>query len=226
MRKANAFTRLLSYFWDQRLETASSAHNEYLEVMLSSGRYRLNTANATYSHEDLYHNFYRAFKRLNFEELELKNALVLGLGLGSVPLMLYKYFGQKSTRFVGVDIDEIVLQLAKKYLPPEVDKNINYRQADAFDFVIDHTKRYDLIAVDVFLDMETPQAFRKPQFLHRLPALLQPDGYLLYNLLTITPQLRAQAETFYKQTFAPIFPGCELIPVSGNRMLVWKKGAL
>jgi hypothetical protein len=72
---------LLSYFFEFHIESAPSEVNPHLYVSLSRGRYQLATASAIYSFEDLYDNFFNAFKQINLDENPIKNVLILGLGL-------------------------------------------------------------------------------------------------------------------------------------------------
>ena len=87
--------KILSYFFEFHIESAPSEINPHLYVSLNRGRYQLSTANAIYSFEDLYDNFFDAFKKVNLDQYPIKNVLVLGLGLGSIPLMLEKNLKKK-----------------------------------------------------------------------------------------------------------------------------------
>lgn len=70
-------------------ETRSEINPE-LKVYLSLGRLKLITGNAIYSYEDKYINFVEAFNFINIKNKSVKGALVLGLGLGSIPYILEK----------------------------------------------------------------------------------------------------------------------------------------
>ena len=87
----------LSYFTEIVLERGSSDPNEDLQLGLKKGRYCLSTPNAIYSFGDLYDNFSKSFQQLDIVEKNIKDVLVLGFGLGSIPFMLEKTFSKKST---------------------------------------------------------------------------------------------------------------------------------
>ncbi|MEO1714970.1 MAG: hypothetical protein AAFU60_16690, partial [Bacteroidota bacterium] len=108
------YQRLLSYVFPIRLEQLRGVHNPHLEVHLSRGRIQLSTANAIYSHEDLYTNYSMSFERMKQHLPAVQSMLILGFGLGSIPHMLENKFHQK-IHYTGVDIDETVLSLAQKY---------------------------------------------------------------------------------------------------------------
>lgn len=217
------YQTLCSYLYEVLLETASSPYNPYLEVVLSRGRVRLNTENITYSYEDLCANYYTAFEQLHVRQRQLANVLVLGFGLGSVPIMLQRNFGQNA-RYVGVDIDAIVLQLAHKYMPKAVAARTTLHCADAYTWVQTHTppnNGYELIAVDIFIGKDTPSPFCSPDFLQSVERLLTPqDGIIVYNALADTPEQKLKAQHFYDTVFSATFAQSFVIPTASNLMLV------
>jgi len=213
----------LSYLWDQKLETAKSSYNPYLEVILSRGRLQLNTSNVTYSFEDLYRTFSDSFQQLNIQPTQFEKVLVLGGGLGSIPTMLEEKFAQEAEYDV-VEIDEVVIELARRHLPTALLETMVFFCDDAFDFVYASVgERYDLITVDVFLDMSTPNKFRSKPFLKQLSKLLKPKGLLLYNTLTIKKHLKQQGKMFYENTFKELFRNSQAFTIEGNLMLVYQK---
>ena len=97
------YKRLLSYFWEQTLETGASEINPTFKVALENGRLKLEVPNAIYSFEDLYTSFSTTFEKLKIHELQLKTVLVLGYGLGSIPFLLKKNF-IKNTSSPGLNL--------------------------------------------------------------------------------------------------------------------------
>ncbi len=222
-KQINKITHLLSYFYNQPLATASSTYNPILELSLSRGRLLLNTDNATYSYGDLYDTFYRPFKQLKFKEKNLQNVLVLGWGLGSIPIMLQKKFNQVATQYDAVEIDAEVIKLNKTYLPASLLSKSHFYCQDAYEFIMESTNKYDLICIDIFLDTVTPNKFRSQPFLEKAKQLLNPKGYLLYNTLTLDATLKKASEAFYKDTFSPTFPSAFIVKTPGNNMLIYQQ---
>lgn len=216
------FRRWLSYIWEQEIQTTSSPFNPYLQVTMSRGRFRLNTENATYSFEDLYDNYFKSFKRYNLKNRKLQNILVLGLGLGSVPVMLANQFRQEQARFLGVDIDEVVIELCRQYIPPKLSKRLTTFCEDAYNFVEKDDMKYDLIAVDVFLDDLTPMKFRSIEFLQNIKKLMRPSSLLFYNTMTVSNNSYLQSYQFFEDRFLPIFPEAEVFQMQSNRMLIFE----
>jgi spermidine synthase len=220
----NKFQLLCSYLYEVVLEKTSSAYNPYLEVVLSQGRLRLNTQNITYSYEDLYANFYTVFQQLDVQKMQLNHVLILGFGLGSIPFMLQRHFEQYNAQYTGVEIDEVIIQLAKKYLPPDVLQNVTLHNADAYQWVQNAqtpAQGYDLLAIDLFIDQDTPPIFYSPAFLQASKALLNRNkGILVYNMLADTPDKKQSAQDFYHSAFKATFDNAFCINTTANLMLV------
>ena len=112
--KQPLWKRLVSYFFEIHIESTSSEFNPHLYVSLYKGRYQLSTANAIYSFEDLYDNFSEAFEEIDLDRLAIQNVLILGFGLGSIPILLEQHFN-KEYHYTGIEIDEIVRICANQF---------------------------------------------------------------------------------------------------------------
>ncbi len=210
--------RLLSYLFEFHIESTSSEYNPHLYVSLKNGRYQLSTANAIYSYGDLYDNFSEAFLQLNLEKRKVKNVLILGFGLGSIPVILEKM--KQTYHYTAVEIDEEVVYLASKYVVPHLQSNLEIICADAFAFMHQNNKQYDMIAVDLFLDDIIPDKFQQQDFLTQLKEALSPNGLLLYNRLNYNDEDLAANKLFFKKTFKQVFKDGRYLEVKGNWMLV------
>lgn len=214
--------KILSYFHEFHIESASSEHNPHLYVCLKQGRYQLCTANAIYSYGDLYNNFSAAFNRIRLDQLNIKKVLILGFGLGSIPIILEQIF-KKKYHYTAVEIDEAVLYLAQKYAMPSITAPIEFVCADAHAYVMQCQQQFDMIAMDVFLDDLVPSAFETDQFLQQIQTLLNPDGVLLYNRLAHSADDIKNAKAFYQNSFQANFKNASYLEVDGNWMLLNRK---
>ena len=215
----------LSHITEIHIESAPSEYNPHLYVSLNQGRYQLCTANVVYSFEDLYDNFGIAFQKIDLDKIPGERVLILGFGLGSIPYILEKKW-HKQYHYTAVEIDESVLYLANKYMMPEMESSIETICADAFAFVMQSREKFDLIAMDVFLDDIIPDDFQNDTFLEHLEKLLNPDGVLLYNRLAHTPTDRHASQRYFSDVFEPRFPKGGYIEVKGNWMLLNDKKVL
>lgn len=223
--KQPLWKRLLSHLFEIHIESTSSDFNPHLYVSLYKGRYQLSTANAIYSFEDLYKNFSAAFQEIDLNRLAIQHVLILGFGLGSIPIILEQQFDKKY-HYTGIEIDEEVLYLANKYALPGIASGIELVCADATHFVKQSTIKYDMITVDLFQDDIIPEQFEQLDFLKNIKSLLAPDGILLYNRLAHNNDDIKQSKSFYKNAFKEIYEKGTYIEVNDNYMLLNRQDIL
>jgi spermidine synthase len=214
-----AWKRLASYLVDMPVEKASTSLNPSLELCLRQGRYYLSTPNAVYSYEDLYDNFSKTFKRLNFTSIPGNDVLLLGFGMASIPIILEKIH-RKNYRYTGVEADAVIAGWAEIYILPNLRSEVEIHLEDAISFVHDCRRQFGLVIVDLFLDEIVPDAAETAGFLKNLQSLLLPGGLLLYNRLADTPAFLEKTNRFYETTFKSAFPEAVFFDLGTNRMLL------
>lgn len=161
------------------------------------GDYQLSTQNAVYSFGCQYHAFNQAFEQLDFDK-PLKSVLVLGGGLGSVCEILQKRYGQEP-KFTLVEYDDIICELARSTLSPEVLKRCKLVNIGAATYVKNCREQFDLIIVDLFQDIIVPDDFLQESFLKQLRSLFAFNCRLLFNMIITTQEAEELALRFYKE---------------------------
>jgi spermidine synthase len=217
--KQPLWRRLLSYIKEIHIETSESEYNPDLYVVMRRGQYQLCTANAIYSYGDLYDNFSKAFKKINLDTLAIENVLILGFGLGSIPIMLEKMF-HKKYHYTAVEIDAEVLRLANVYGVGDLKSSMDFRVMDAYMYVAFCEEKFDMICMDVFLDDTVPDEMESEDFLQNLKDMLTPNGILLFNKLAFHKKDKLEADAFFKKQFKPIFNDATYLDVEGNFILL------
>lgn len=217
--KQPLWRRLLSYIKTVHIETTESEHNPYLRVVLKNGRYQLLTANAIYSYGDLYDNFSRAFEQIDLDGRDIKDVLILGFGLGSIPVMLEKMFNKKYY-YTAVEIDPEILRLANTYVVPDIQSGIEFQLSDACTFAEFSKEKFDMICMDVFLDDQVPTELEHEDFLVNLKKMLKEDGVLLFNKLAYSKKDKKNSEAFFQNHFKRIFTEGVYLDVKGNYILL------
>lgn len=92
----------------------------------------------------------------------VNNILILGLGGGTLAKLLRKKY--PNTKITGVEIDEVMIELGKKYL--DLGKyNVDIKIEDAKTFQL---KKYDLVIVDMYTGDNFPKEFESELFLKKL----------------------------------------------------------
>ena len=149
---------------------------------------------------------------------EVKKALILGLGGGSIANLIGRFWGE--VEIIGVDIDPVIVELGQKYLGmPEVETIIG----DAVE-VIRNTKyeirdtKYDLICLDTYVEDQFPKKLESETFLRNVKGLLAKDGVLVVNRLYYGEK-RKEAELFEKKLLK-IFGKVERVYPEANVMFI------
>ena len=210
--------KILSNFREVTLEETGSKHNPELFVLLYKGRYQLCTQNAIYSYEDKYDNFRTAFDQIKITDKKIDNVLLLGLGLGSIPYMLESIY-EVDTEYVAVEIDEVICQLAEKYVLSDLKSNIQVYPIDALNYFqwYDHT--YDMIAMDIFQSAEVPTEFESLGYFETIKSRLNEGGTILYNRLSNTNE-DVQKNRKFSQDWKSVFPKGGSIDCKNNLIFI------
>ncbi|HNV99839.1 MAG TPA: fused MFS/spermidine synthase [Chitinophagales bacterium] len=217
-KRVTPLRKFLSYGFNISLERVDSPFNGPMEVILADGRCMLNTAHATYSYEEKYTSFSKALRTIAADIPSRKSILMLGLGLGSVPLILQTQYNCQAP-ITCVEIDPAIIRLAKKYYPyPAGLANMTLVQADAVEWVTASTQQFDLVIADVFLDAAVPQSLHSTAFLERLRRLTAPGGILLFSRLLDRQRFERPLWDHLDQ----IFPEATQIDTGGNVVLCFR----
>lgn len=219
--KISLFQKLLSYFYEIPIEKAQSKYSGSLEVTFHRGEWKLSTTQAIYSFGKHYTSYRVAFNQLQIKDFDIKSILILGVGLGSVVRLLDHQKSIKS--IVAVDIDPVVIELAKKYWPKTSTKiKTEFHTADALKWLEKNTKNFDLIISDIFIDIKTPEKVTTHQYLNSLSSILNENGILMYSRLNFKDYNMEENQEF-EQTFMDVFPASFVIPAQYNKMYIHRK---
>jgi len=176
---------LLSYFIPQLLATYSSSHNRDIRVLEEHGQPKLLVNGSPQSGpyiQWLWESAFRAFSFSNYKKIS--SVLVLGVGGGTVINILQKMY--PNVLITAVDIDPVILAVAKQYFHINDRKHVVLVQADANVFVKEaakKSKQYDLIVVDVFFGRIIPDFISSDIFLRELKRLKDKNGSICMNYL-------------------------------------------
>lgn len=170
--------KLLSYFWPIR-KKVSTDYSGNIEILWINGKPFLNAQNATYSFGNLQRILEAAVSDMDFSSV--KNILILGLGGGSIVNSLREKFNHTG-KITCVEIDKKMIGIAKREFSLLRFSNVYIENEDAFDFVKHHNDIFDLIIVDVFIDITVPKKFYTQEFLQNIDKLLSPNSRLVFNM--------------------------------------------
>ena len=214
--------RYFSYLTEMHIESAPSDINPHLYVSVYKGKLQLSTENAIYSYGKNYHNFAKTFAQLDLSNIHEEEVLILGFGLGSIPIILEKSLSTKAY-YTGIELDENVLYLFDKYVGDAIESSIQLICADAQIYAATCQQQYALICSDIFLDNKIPESFYKAEYLANVSRLLEPNGLLIMNTLAMTERDQQQSNTYFEEIFKKEFPKAVKLEVHHNYMLLSHK---
>ena len=211
---------LKSFVNETVLERTSSPYNEELEVWYAFGKKVLNAKSVNYSFGLIDKVFRSALAQLKFERREVKDVLILGLGVGNMVAVLSEY--DPEMRFIGVEIDAEVIRLGRKYFELDSYPNLEIVEADAIAYVADCYQKFDLVIVDLFVDATVPPQAEEAAFFARLDLLLRKPGLLLWNRLALSDEIRQHTDNFTRK-MQQALPGTKSLSAHKNRVLCYEK---
>lgn len=109
-----------------------------------------------------------------------QNALVLGLGGGTIATLLTRRFGPLP--ITGVERDPAVVWLARREFDLDALSHLQIVVDDAFDFVRHCRETYDTICVDLYTAGKMAHGVLGRRFLQDVARLLTPEGEATINL--------------------------------------------
>ncbi|MFD2602995.1 spermidine synthase [Flavobacterium suzhouense] len=180
------FKKLLSYFIPVNIYKKNSAISQKLEVTYNNGQLVLDSKNTNYSYGSLQRILRKGLDYIGFERIRgFNNIIVLGVAGGSVIKTLaeeIKFHG----KITGVEIDPAAIEIANKYFGLDKIENLEIVIDDAFEFVLKTKEKYDLIIIDIFQDTQMPNFLFEEFFIDRINFLLNVNGFILFNTMTLT----------------------------------------
>jgi spermidine synthase len=198
------FLYLFSFLGGWKVDQVESEINGTLFIYYINGKYTLNTINGNYSYGPLHKGFKKAFDKLNVRERPIQKVLVLGFGAGSIVSILHEEY-KLNCHITAIEYDPVILDLGQKYFNTQRFHNLDIHLTDAYDFVLNNDETYDLIAFDVYINVDIPGKFETKEFLHGIKKLLNKNGILVFNKDTHVATMIEQIE-FTENLFKDVFP--------------------
>lgn len=194
------FKKILSFFVTVNLVRKDSHISQKLEVTLNNGKLVLDSKNTNYSYGSLQRILRKGLHYIGFDRIrKFEHILVLGVAGGSVIKTLSEDIKYKG-KITGVEIDPKVIELANTYFGLAEVPNCTIVIEDAFEFVLKTKEKYDLIIIDIFKDAEMPGFLFEEFWINRINQLLNVNGFILFNTMTLTKQHKDRNLT-YKAAF-------------------------
>ena len=146
-----------------------------------------------------------------------KRILIVGLGGGSIPNFLHKHY--PDTHIDVVDIDPVVVEVAKKYFAFREDKTLRVHVADGRAFIEKCREPYDVIFLDAYGAEDIPYALATREFLQAVRKAVTGKGVVVTNLMSRSSNRLYDSMI---RTYIDVFDEVHVVDVrnSGNVILL------
>ncbi len=148
---------------------------------------------------------------------EPRRMLVVGLGGGTLPMFLRKYY--PNATIDAVDIDPEVVDVARKFFGFREDEFMNAHVGDGRRFIEKLRQPYDVIFLDAFGSDSVPARLTTQEFLQAVRRAVAPGGVVVGNLWgrSSNPLYDSMVRT-YQEVFDELF----ILDVrdAGNKILL------
>ena len=175
-------------FWQKDLTYEGESIYNYLQVSEDDKQVSLSTnvlfgVQSVYMKDDtltgLYYDYAMAAPLMvpdkNPDSMEV---LILGMGTGTYATQCRKYFGDMNIE--GVEIDEKITKLSRKYFALPDDINVTTYDGRAFLNASD--RKYDVIMVDAYQDITIPFQMSSVEFFRLVKSHLNENGVMVINM--------------------------------------------
>ncbi|RJR27461.1 methyltransferase domain-containing protein [candidate division WWE3 bacterium] len=116
---------------------------------------------------------------------DLSNMFILGLGGGTLVHLIHNNF--PNVHITSVDIDQVMVDIAKNYFDLDSVPNHRVIVADAMRVVIEPDEfeipeySYDGLLVDIYIGEKFPDLGKSGNFIAALKRLIKPGGIIIFN---------------------------------------------
>jgi len=176
---------LLSYLFPRVVARYSSPYNRDIRVLEEKGKYKLLVNGSRQSGEYVRKLWQHAFCAFGIiPSPDVRKILILGVAGGTVVHLLHAMYPDATIE--GVEIDEKMLSIGKKYFGLNKMNGLTFMVADAKEFVSGAAakkKQWDMVVVDLFIGATIPAFVGEEEFIRTLKQIMAPKGMLLINYL-------------------------------------------
>ena len=175
-------------FWQKDLTYEGESIYNYLQVSEDDKQVSLSTnvlfgVQSVYMKDDtltgLYYDYAMAAPLMVLDKNpDSMEVLILGMGTGTYATQCRKYFGDMNIE--GVEIDEKITKLSRKYFALPDDINVTTYDGRAFLNASD--RKYDVIMVDAYQDITIPFQMSSVEFFRLVKSHLNENGVMVVNM--------------------------------------------
>jgi len=179
------FPKIFSYIIPIKIFKKKSSRSKVIEITWSNGELVLDSENTNYSYGSLQRILRYGLRNIGYQKIvNMDHILLLGVAGGSVIKTLVNEIKYKG-KMTGVEIDPEIIKIANEYFNLDKINQLEIIIDDAFEFVLRTSKKYDLIIIDIFEDINMPNFLFESFFSKKICSLLNQSGFVLFNTMIL-----------------------------------------
>jgi spermidine synthase len=214
--KSRRFLSVVSQLFPIPLKRTHLEGKKSLKLLLHNKQYKLSYGRVLYSDGVSYFPFKLGFSIVGHRLQLCDSVLVLGAGIGSVGMMLSELVSDKRLEIDLVDINQKILVYCSFVMRQYRNLNTHMICQDAFLFVQNASRKYDLICIDLFEEDRVPQQFFSDTFIDNIRLLMHEQTIVVINMM-FSSQLQQQ---IYEAHLQERFPSLQVIKSAPNFIYV------
>jgi len=160
------------------LKEYHSPINGILRLKKLDGKKILNTDHTNYSYGSLEDVLNYGLDFIPLEDID--SVLLLGMGAGCVIGSLKNRYNCHAP-ITAIEIDPLLIDIASKEFDIKPSKQLEIIQTDAYDYALKTFNSYDLVIIDIFIDLHVPKKFYSDAFWKAISKIITLNGFVLFN---------------------------------------------
>lgn len=149
-----------------------------IRVKIIDDKKIVNTENTNYSYGTLEKVLNSGLDQISLEDID--SILVLGMGAGCVISSLRERYNCH-TPITAVEIDPILIKIADRKYDHKDSDDLKIIQGDAYDYVLNTQEKFDLVIIDIFVDLHVPEQFYTDEFWKGIERITNLNGFVIFN---------------------------------------------
>lgn len=199
-----SFWRLLSHLRPVQVHRVEGRHGP-LFLVWEQGRLVINGPKSNQSFGSLHQVWQQALERTAPWPAQ-GPVLILGFGGGSAAWIIRREM-RCANPIIGVDIDPVMLQLARDEFRAHRLADLELVEADALRYLARKAPTAAMVLVDLFHDLDLAPGVDEPPFFDDLHRCIAPGGHLLFNTVVHDDRSRERSQRIgigLRQRFGPV----------------------
>jgi spermidine synthase len=215
------FQYIRSFISPVFIEKVSTKVNKEIIIEFYFGRYQIKVGNFIQSGLFTQNILETAFNNINLKKYDINKVLILGLGAGSMIKTINKKFS--NCKITGVDLDQKIIEIGKKYFNLSSWGNLDIKVSDAFDYLTRfRNQKFDLIISDLYIGCDTDKILQTRKFVEMIFNHLRSKNGVYISNCSYLQKYRKQSIT-YLEKVKTVFKNTENIIKRDNLIILGYK---